>query len=67
MEHINHTLQEEIKMENKRELDVMQPDKVFGVDGNEELCHCTGYEVQDEDGWWWNEYKDRNDDLHYGR
>ncbi len=47
--------------ESREELDHMPYDRAFSVDGNEELCHATGYSV---DGW--NEYVDRNGDLHYG-
>ena len=49
-----------------REIEEMPFDKVFSVDGNEEFCHSTGYEVMLH-GQWWNEYVDRNGDLHYGR
>lgn len=50
-----------------RELEHMPFDKVFVVDGNEELCHATGIEIQDESGEWWNEYQDSNGEYHYGR
>jgi len=53
-------------MENKRQLPMMPPDKVFKVDGNEELCYATGYEILDN-GEWWNEYEDSNGEYHYGR
>lgn len=48
-----------------RELKTMPFDHVFIVDGNEELCHATGYEML-EDGIWWNEYIDHNGEFHYG-
>ena len=53
-------------IEKQRELEKMPFDKVFYVDGQEELCHATGYEVM-IDGVWWNEYVDSNDQTHYGR
>lgn len=43
----------------------MPLDKSF--DGGFTLCHCTGYEVRDEDGEWWFEYEDSEGNLHYGR
>ena len=49
----------------ERELLDIPYDKVFVVDSNEELCHATGSEVL-IDGTWWNEFVDRNGDLHYG-
>jgi hypothetical protein len=49
----------------KRQLPMMPYDKAFDVDGNEELCHTTGFEVLDG-GVWWNEYVDSNGDFHYG-
>lgn len=55
----------------KRELEQMPFDKVFDVDGNEELCHATGYEVSFGDpsdpSNWWNEYEDSLGNYHYGR
>lgn len=48
-----------------RELKTMPFDHIFIVDGNEELCHATGYEML-EDGIWWNEYIDHNGEFHYG-
>ena len=46
-------------------------DKAFIVDGNETLCHATGYEVCFGDprdpGAWMAEYEDPDRDLHYGR
>lgn len=50
-----------------RELFEVPFDKVFDVDGNQEMCHATGMEIQDSHGEWWNEYVDSNGDLHYGR
>ena len=50
----------------QRELEKMPYDKVFYVDGQQVLCHATGYEVL-IDGEWWNEYVDPDDQLHYGR
>ena len=41
-------------------------DHSFMVDGNETLCHHTGYEVLMDDGIWWLEYEDPNGDIHYG-
>ena len=49
-----------------RELETMPFDKVFYVDGKEELCHATGYEVYIA-GQWWNEYEDSEGNYHYGR
>ena len=57
---------EENNMEDKRQLPIMPPDKAFEVNGNEELCHATGYEIL-ENGEWWNEYIDSNGEYHYGR
>lgn len=45
---------------------MMPPDKVFKVNGNEELCHATGYEIL-ENGEWWNEYEDSTGEYRYGR
>lgn len=53
-------------MNNTRTLETMPFDKVFDVNGNEELCHATGVEVL-INGEWWNEYVDSNEDYHYGR
>ena len=53
-------------MNRYRKLDQMPYDKVFDVNGNEELCHATGWELY-EGGEWWNEYIDSNGDYHYGR
>lgn len=41
-------------------------DKVFPVNGNEELCHHTGFEKL-MFGQWWYEYEDSEGELHYGR
>lgn len=49
----------------RREENTIRFDHAFYVDGNEELCHHTGYEVF-IDGIWWGEFEDRNGDLHYG-
>lgn len=59
----------------RRELDEMPFDKVFETkNGNEEFCHATGWEVNFEDPaapdfwqWWYNEYKDSEGNLYYGR
>ena len=53
----------------KRMLVEMPFDKAFLMDnGNEELCHATGYEVCDEgDSEWWLEYQDSEGNLYYGR
>ena len=56
-----------------RELDEMPFDKMFHVNGTEELCHATGREVcfdeanPQELGNWWEEYEDSEGGLHYGR
>ena len=52
-----------------RKLDSMPFDKAFVTEnGNEELCHATGYEVRfDGDSCWWNEYVDSDGKFHYGR
>ena len=50
----------------RQELENMPFDKRFDVDGSEELCHATGYEVFHL-GEWWNEYIDSNGDFHLGR
>lgn len=51
----------------RRELEIMPFDHEF----NGELCHATGYEVCKGDpknpADWWNEYEDREGNLHYGR
>lgn len=45
----------------------MRFDHVFDVDGHEELCMFTGFEVKfDGENIWWGEYMDHNGDLHYG-
>lgn len=49
----------------KRLLPMMPYDKAFDVDGREELCHATGYEMFDG-GVWWNEYIDSEGNYHYG-
>jgi len=59
----------------KRKLNAMPFDKRFEIDGNEELCHATGFEVcfgdvlgdVEDPADWWNEYIDSNGDFHYGR
>lgn len=55
----------------ERKLDDMPFDKVFDVDGSEELCHATGYEVclgnPDNPADWWEEFEDSKGGLHYGR
>lgn len=55
----------------RRELETMPFDKAFTVNGNEELCNATGYEVcegnPDDPSDWWNEYIDSNGDIHLGR
>ena len=55
----------------RKKLNIIPFDKNFEVNGNEELCHATGFEVCFEDGEdpadWWNEYIDSNGDFHYGR
>lgn len=60
-----------MKEELRRELDSMPFDKVFTVDGNEQFCHATGYEVcegnPDDPADWWNEYIDSEGGIHLGR
>ncbi len=55
----------------RRKLDVMPFDKTFDVDGNQESCHATGWEVcegdPDNPADWWEEYEDSNGDIHLGR
>ena len=54
-------------MEEKRYLDEIPFDMGFWIDElHYELCHATGYEVKLY-GEWWNEYIDRDGNLHYGR
>ena len=59
------------KKEMKRKLDVMPFDKTFDVDGNQESCQATGWEVcegdPDNPADWWEEYEDSNGDIHLGR
>ena len=56
-----------------RDLEEMPFDKMFPVNGSEELCHATGREVcfdeanSQEPGNWWNEYEDSEGEMHYGR
>ena len=50
----------------RRELESMPFDKVFDVNGNQENCHGTGYEVN-IDNEWWDEYVDSEGEYHYGR
>ena len=50
----------------REKLDTMPFDKRFDVDGNEELCHATGYTVFDGTDWG-DEFVDSNGDLQYGR
>lgn len=56
-----------------RVLDDIPFDKVFYVNGNEELCHSTGIEVcrmtEDPTNYanWFNEYEDSEGEFHYGR
>ena len=48
------------------EFETMAFDKVFWVNGNEELCHATGRVVQFEyDTVWYKEYVDSNGEYHY--
>ncbi len=57
---------------DREELERIPCDKRFDIgNGHEELCHSTGYEVcmidaNNQKGWW-NEYVDRDGELHYGR
>ena len=57
--------------ELRRELENMPFDKSFTVDGNEQLCHATGFEVcwdnPDNPADWWEEFVDYNGEFHYGR
>lgn len=54
----------------KRKLAEMPFDKAFYAEnGNEELCHATGFEVHFDDEpeyRWWNEYVDLDGNLYYG-
>ena len=55
-----------------RRLEKMPFDKMFITEnGNQELCHATGYEVCDGNpknpSDWWNEYEDDDGNLYYGR
>ena len=45
-------------------LEKIPPDKVFNVNGRNELCHATGYKLI-KDGETWNEYIDSLGELHY--
>ena len=56
----------EVKEGTRRTLEYMPFDKMFNVDGNEELCHSTGEEVY-LNGEWWNEYVSTDGGTHYGR
>lgn len=52
----------------RRQLDEMPFDKVFEFEGNDILCHATGYEVLIEgDDTWWNEYILPDGSPAYGR
>lgn len=52
--------------EERRPLESMPFDKAFeNENGNEVLCHATGYEVF-ENGIWWNEYQMPNGELVLG-
>lgn len=53
-------------MDERRVLENMPFDMAFDVDGGNELCHATGYEVFDGVEWW-NEYVDHDGCYHYGR
>lgn len=58
--------------ELRRKLETMPFDKVFVVEnGNEELCHATGWEEcfgdPNEPADWWNKYEDSEGNLYYGR
>lgn len=58
--------------ELRRELNEMTYDKAFVLDdGNEQLCHATGFQVcfgnPEQEMNWWNEYEDSKGNLHYGR
>ena len=54
--------------EKRRKLETMPFDMTFETEGgNRESCHCTGWEVCDERGDWWNEYRDSKGNLYYGR
>lgn len=54
-----------------RKLHEMPFDKAFEVNGNEQLCHATGWQVcfgnPSEPADWWNEYEDSEGEFHYGR
>ena len=53
-------------MKDRRRCEKMPFDHVFWVDGREELCHATGWQVLFEDGIWWNEYIDSTGEYQYG-
>ena len=55
-----------MRIVNFMELSEMPFDKVFYVNGNEELCHATGRAVQFEnDTVWYKEYVDSEGEYHY--
>lgn len=50
----------------RRESDHITYDRSFYVNGHEELCHHTGYEVYDENcKMWFYEFVDHNGEMHY--
>lgn len=56
----------------RRELDTMPFDKAFeDENGNEVLCHATGWEVcdgdQEDPADWWNEFTDQDGEVYLGR
>ena len=57
------------KMSIRRELEEMPFAKAFYTEnGNEELCNSIGYEEYDSSNdCWWNEYRDSQGNLYYGR
>lgn len=63
------TYKEHTALEYRERIEKMPYDQIFyTTDGNLELCHCTGWQVRDEEkGSWWYEFEDSKGGLHYGR
>ena len=52
----------------KRAIKETPCDKAFLVNGLQEMCRSTGYEVRfDNDSKWWGEYIDSEGKFHYVR
>lgn len=63
-----------MKIVAREELKRIPSDKMFSYDGNETLCHATGYEVcmvdlgdPNDEPSWWNEYVLPDGSIEYGR